>query len=303
MNFNPTQMVITNTSQLNFKLVDLESMPLPKRALMVTPEHFTVEYVINPHMEGHIGNVDRAKAADEWEQVRSAFVKSGVDVHDISGQEGLPDMVFCANQSLPYIDKNGVKHVLMSIMHADQRKDEVAFIEQWYRQNGYVIHHLDDTRIRDFEGMGDAIWHTGKRLIWGGYGFRSSLDAYEVVHETFGVPIIALELLHPAFYHLDTCFCMLNEDTALIYPGAFTEEGLKLIRAVIPNIIEANQHEAEELFACNATCPDGKNVIIQYGCTDVNDKLRAAGFTVHEVSTDEYRKSGGSVFCMKMMVF
>jgi N-dimethylarginine dimethylaminohydrolase len=296
-------MVITKLAQLNIKLNELESMPLPGGALMVTPEHFTVAYVINPHMEGHIGTVDRAKAMQEWKQVRDAFVRCGISIHEIQGQDGLPDMVFCANQSLPYIDSKGVKHVLMSIMHASQRKDEVAFIEQWYRQNGYVIHHLDDVRIRDFEGMGDAIWHTGKRLIWGGYGFRSSLDAYEVVRETFGVPVIALELLHPSFYHLDTCFCMLNEDTALIYPAAFTSDGLDLIRAMIPHIIEANQYEAEELFACNATCPDGKNVIIQYGCTDVNEKLRAVGFTVHEVSTDEYRKSGGSVFCMKMMVF
>jgi N-dimethylarginine dimethylaminohydrolase len=296
-------MVITKLAQLNVNLNELESMPLPAGALMVTPEHFTVEYVINPHMEGHIGTVDRAKAMQEWKQVRDAFVRCGISIHEIQGQVGLPDMVFCANQSLPYVDSKGVKHVLMSIMHASQRKDEVAFIEQWYRQNGYVIHHLDDVRIRDFEGMGDAIWHTGKRLIWGGYGFRSSLDAYEVVRETFGVPVIALELLHPSFYHLDTCFCMLNEDTALIYPAAFTPDGLDLIRAMIPNIIEANQYEAEELFACNATCPDGKNVIIQYGCTDVNEQLSAAGFTVHEVSTDEYRKSGGSVFCMKMMVF
>lgn len=296
-------MLITRTSELNFTLDHIEDMPLPNGALMVTPEHFTVEYVINPHMEGHIGNVDREKARQEWLQVRDAFVGSGIEVHEIQGQTGLPDMVFCANQSLPYVDKDGVKHVLMSIMHADQRKDEVAFIEQWYRQNGYVIHHLDGTGIRDFEGMGDAIWHTGKRLIWGGYGFRSSLDAYRVVNETFGVPVIALELLHPAFYHLDTCFCMLDSSTALIYPGAFTPEGLELIRALIPNIIEANQYEAEELFACNATCPDGKNVVIQYGCSDVNVKLREAGFTVHEVSTDEYRKSGGSVFCMKMMIW
>jgi len=96
---------------------------------------------------------------------------------------------------------------------------------------------------------------------------------------------------------------MLNSKTALIYPQAFTDEGLDLIRAVIPVIVEADQYEAEALFACNATCPDGQHVIIQQGCTKVNRQLYELGFTVLEVSTDEYRKSGGSVFCMKMMVF
>lgn len=296
-------MVVTNISQLTFSLSDADSMPLPGEALMVTPDHFTVEYVINPHMEGHIGNVDHAKAVAEWKQVRDAFVTSGIKVHDIPGESGLPDMVFCANQSLPNITPTGKKQVMMSIMHADQRKDEVPFIEKWYRENGYEVFRLQRSGIRDFEGMGDAIWHTGKRLIWGGYGFRSSLEAYREISEKFEVPVIALELLNPSFYHLDTCFCMLNSDTALIYPAAFTDEGLALIRALIPNIIEANQFEAEELFACNATCPNGKDVIIQEGCADVNAKLRAAGFTVHEVSTKEYLKSGGSVFCMKIMVF
>lgn len=299
----PVSKIITSVSELDFNLAEIPTMPLPKNALMVTPEHFTVEYVINPHMQGHVGNVDKAKAIEEWVEVRTAFMETGIQVYDIQGQPGLPDMVFCANQSLPFVTVNGKKHVFMSIMNADQRKDEVGFIEQWYRSNDYTIHHFDNEAISDFEGMGDAIWHTGKRLIWGGYGFRSSLEAYRKVSETFDVPVIALELKNPSFYHLDTCFCMLNSKTALIYPEAFTSEGLQLIEELIPEIITASTHEAEEFFACNATCPDGKHVIIQAGCTEVNAKLEEAGFTVVEVSTNEYRKSGGSVFCMKMMVF
>ncbi|KPP97052.1 MAG: N-Dimethylarginine dimethylaminohydrolase [Bacteroidetes bacterium HLUCCA01] len=299
----PESTVITRYDELSFSLAEVPTMPLPKEALMVTPEYFTIDYVINPHMEGHVGSVDRDAARQEWEQVRDAFVQAGIKIHAIQGQAGLPDMVFCANQSLPYISENGSKHVLMSRMHADQRKDEVGFIQQWYQANAYTVHHIESDTVRDFEGMGDAIWHSGKRLIWGGYGFRSSLDAYTQVSALFDVPVVALELRHPSFYHLDTCFCMLNSKTALIYPHAFTDEGLDLIRAVIPVIVEADQYEAEALFACNATCPDGQHVIIQQGCTKVNRQLYELGFTVLEVSTDEYRKSGGSVFCMKMMVF
>ena len=69
------------------------------------------------------------------------------------------------------------------------------------------------------------------------------------------------------------------------------------------DLIEADKYEAEELFACNATCPNGKDVIIQAGCVTVNAELRRRGFIVHEVSTEEFLKSGGSVFCMKMMVW
>jgi N-dimethylarginine dimethylaminohydrolase len=140
-------------------------------------------------------------------------------------------------------------------------------------------------------------------MLFGGYGYRSSLEAYETVTKLFDVPVVAFELVTPAFYHLDTCFCSLNEETVLIYPAAFKPEGVEIIKKLFKNVIEANQHEAEELFACNATCPDGKNVVIQKGCVEVNSRLRELGFTVHEVETEEFLKSGGSVFCMKMMVW
>ncbi|HYW33892.1 MAG TPA: arginine deiminase-related protein [Balneolaceae bacterium] len=295
--------VITIADQLDFELASRPSMPLPKKVLMVEPTYFSVDYVINPHMADNVGKVDKMKAKNEWNSLKSTFSQIGIQPLVLEGQENLPDMVFSANQSLPFIDEAGDKHVFMSIMHAEQRKKEVPLFEQWFRQNGYQIHHLNENKINDFEGCGDAIWHTGRRLLWGGYGYRSSLDAYEQISDSFSVPVIALQLIDENFYHLDTCFCVLNEKTALIYPDAFTQEGRTLIDAIFEKVIHATRHEAIELFACNATCPDGKNVIIQQGCTDVNKKLRDADFAVQEVSTYEFLKSGGSVFCMKQMVW
>lgn len=295
--------VITTVNELDFELSELESMPAPEKVLLVKPTYFSVEYVINPHMEGHIGNVDKLQAQNEWEHLRSAYEELGFYVHVEEGQRGYPDMVFCANQSLPNITKEGEKEVIMSVMHSDQRKGEVPFIQKVYEDSSYEIVHLDKTRFVDFEGMGDALWHFKKRLIWGGYGYRSSKEVYNVISETFKTPVIALELTNPKFYHLDTCLCILNTDTALIYPEAFTKEGLELIRRIFTNVIEASKYEAEKLFACNATSPDGKNVFVQQGCIDVNQKLKDAGFKVHEFSTYEFLKSGGSVFCMKMMLW
>jgi N-dimethylarginine dimethylaminohydrolase len=294
--------VITSVDQLNFELSSIPGMPFPHNVLMVQPTYYSVDYVINPHMEPHVGKVDQLKARNQWEVLRDIFSQIGIEPQTIEGREDLPDMVFSANQSLPFISQEGDKHVMMSIMHAQQRKKEVSFIEQWYRQNGYIPHHLAK-ETEDFEGCGDAIWHTGKRLLWGGYGFRSSMKALEQISEQFDVPVIGLKLIDENFYHLDTCLCVLDRNTALIYPGAFTDEGLELIDAVLDRVIPATQQEAAELFACNAVCPDEKNVIIQQGCTDVNKKLRDAGFAVHEVNTSEFLKSGGSVFCMKQMVW
>lgn len=295
--------VITTADQLDFTINDIPKMPLPRQVLMVKPTYFSVDYVINPHMVRNVGKVDKIEARNQWRVIGDTFDQIGLTVHELDGQEDLPDMVFCANQSLPFEDEEGNRHTVMSIMHADERKDEVPFIEQWYRQHGYEIHYLDEEVIEDFEGSGDALWHAGRRLLWGGYGFRSSLKAYETISGMFRVPVVALELTDESFYHLDTCLCILNEKSALIYPGAFTGQGLELIHAVFSDVIKASKYEAEKMFACNAACSDGKNVVIQKGCTDASKKLRDAGFAVHEVATDEFLKSGGSVFCMKQMVW
>lgn len=294
--------VITSVDQLDFQRSDLRPMPVPGRVLMVTPTHFDVKYVINVHMENQIGEVDKMQAENEWGHLRDGYKELGLDVEVLDGVEGYPDMVFCANQSLPYVDADGNRHVLMSIMNAEQRKGEAPYIETFYRQEGYQVHHVQGN-VESFEGMGDALWHFKHGLIWGAYGFRSSLEVYDQISDLFDVPVVALELQRDSFYHLDTCLCILNERTALVYSDAFTEEGLELIRAMFDTVIEATSWEAEKLFAVNACCPDGKNVFIQQGCTDVNQKLRDAGFYVHEFSTYEFLKSGGSVFCMKMLLW
>ena len=300
-------MIIQHRSELNFSLQDLEPMQTPGRVLMVRPTYFDIEYVINPHMVGNIGQVDKDQAMKEWEALENAYCEIGLDVPVLEGVEGYPDMVFCANQSFPYLDRNGTRHVIMSRMAHPQRRGEVEYIRNWYAGQGYHIHQLNEVssnpEMSYFEGMGDALWHYGKRLIWGGYGYRTSLEIYSQISELTQTDIIALELTSPEFYHLDTCMSILDDEHVLIYPEAFTQDGLDLISAVFPHVIEANTHEAAKMFAVNACCPDGKHVFIQEGCKDANQKMRDHGFDVREFSTLEYMRSGGSVFCMKMMLW
>ncbi|MCH8568252.1 MAG: hypothetical protein LAT67_08315 [Balneolales bacterium] len=295
--------VITSINNLDFTAADLTSMDKPGKIIMVRPTHFSIDYVINKHMEGNVGKADKALAMQQWEAVKSAFEDTGMEVHVIEGGEGLPDMVFCANQSLPFKNDDGDKEVIMSIMDSVHRKPEVSLIEKWYEDQEYQIHHLNYKKISRFEGMGDAIWHYGKKLLWGGYGFRTSLEAYHYISDTYKVPVIALKLEHPEFYHLDTCFCVLNETSVMIYPGAFEKKGLDLIRAFFDTIIEVPEDEAIGSFACNATCPDGSTVVIHPGAQKTNAQLKHEGFKVVEVPTGEFMKSGGSVFCMKMMAY
>ncbi|MEZ4700882.1 MAG: arginine deiminase family protein [Rhodothermales bacterium] len=294
--------VVHTRRDLALTLEALPALPAPRRVLMTSPLHFDVLYVINPHMEGHIGAVDRSRALEQWEALKAAYEALGIAPAVIEGVAGQPDMVFCANQTLPFVSGGG-KHrgVFLSRMDAPQRRGEVVHYERFFADAGYETVRLPESTAGSFEGMGDAIWHPGRALLWGGYGYRTDSTVYPFIAERLNVPVILLELIDAEFYHLDTCFSVLDEETVLIYPGAFTSAGLALIEAVFTRIIEAPEDEARSLFACNAHCPDGRHVLIQRGCRRTNQRLREAGYEPVELDTDEFLKSGGSVFCMKQM--
>lgn len=279
----------------------MTALPRPGRVLMTRPTHFRVDYVINPHMEGHVGTVDVDRAAAQWEALRDAYEAVGFPVTVVEGAVGLPDMVFCANQTLPFLAPDGTPGVVLSRMASEQRAGEVPHFARFFEREGYAVLPLDPRLDGPFEGMGDALWHPGRRRLWVGYGPRTAREAVDWIGEATGAETVALSLRDPDFYHLDTCLCPLDEETALYYPGAFDAAGLAALAGGFSRLVEAPEDEARRLFACNAHSPDGRHVLIQRGCTATNALLRDAGYEPVEVDTGEFLKSGGSVFCMKLM--
>ncbi len=276
-------------------------MALPSTLLMCEPEYFALLDVKNPHMEGNIGNLDSAKARLQWQEVRDAFIKSDAVVELIDPLANCEDMVFCANQTFVGLSASESKLCLLSNMKHESRQREVAAFEKWFSQRGYRVERLPQNIV--FEGSGDAIWHPGRALVWGGSGYRSQAEAYPHLSELFAVPVIRLPLKSDRFYHLDTCFAAIDEETVMLNPNAISDEGLDMIRLVFRNVIECDDDESSKLMACNATAIGGKHVVIHRGSSKTVSILASLGYSVHEVDTSEFLKSGGSVFCMKMYVF
>lgn len=283
-------------------LASVPERPEPQRVLMCTPDAFDVVDVKNAFMEGNVGTVDRDLAREQWEALRRTFEAAGHEVLTIDAAPGLEDMVFSANQVLPGMGIDGRPYAVLGRMRHPSRRLEVSHFRAWFEERGYRILELPDS-VELFEGQGDAIWHPGRALLWGGYGHRTSLEAYEAISDLLGVPVIALDLVHESFYHLDTAFCALSPEAALVFPGAFTGEGLAMVRRMFPRVVEVGDREASEAFACNAHALDGRTVVIQRGAAETVARLAAAGFDPVEVETGEFIKSGGSVFCMKVMIY
>ena len=322
--------VIRSLHESGISLASRPKMPWPDQVLMIEPEFFDVEYVINPHMESMLGSVDKNKAWSEWSAVKSQFEQWGLYVHPIKAMKGLPDLVFCANQSFPMWVENTGASFVMGAMRSPMRRPEVPYLHQVLAHKGYPVHSIfpmdqgnqasqppsrlqvesdgsqavmveSDNRPLFFEGMGDVQWHPERSLIWAGHGFRTSVPALEALAVFTGVPIISLRLQDERLYHLDTCFCMLDEQTVMVYPGAFDEAGLELIHHFFEVVLEIDEQESLRSFACNATAVAGRRVLLPSDCPKTAQLLRSKGFTIAELPTYEFLKSGGSIFCMKML--
>ncbi len=291
------------TSLKGFSLKNCPAMDEPSGVLLCPPDHYQILSVKNPYMSGQVGAVDREKARRQWEDMAAAFRAAGMDVETIEPTPGLEDMVFCANQSLAGTRPDGEKVAVLSSMRHASRRREVAAFESWYRARGYRVIKLKSDGPSTFEGSGDAVWHPGKRLLWGGYGFRSDPEVFEPVAEAFKTPVVLLKLVNERFYHLDTCFCPLTPEAVLIYPSAFDAASLELILKIFPVVVTANEADAIGKMACNAAVVKSRTAVIQKGASASVGHMRALGLEVVETDTSEFIKSGGSVYCMKQFLF
>jgi N-dimethylarginine dimethylaminohydrolase len=258
------------------------------RILMCPPDHYGIEYEINPWMNRSLGAV-RALAFLQWQNLHAALVGLGVTVERMEPQPNLPDLVFTANAGLVFKNR-----FLSSRFRHEVRAKESPFFDTWFADHGFTVEHLPDGQYH--EGAGDALF-CGESLF-AGYRTRSDAAAHQWVGRTLGVRVLPLELVNPRFYHLDTCFCPLAPGEALYFPDAFDAYGRKVLDSHVPKLIAVAEDEAFR-FGCNAVVV-GRTVVHNSRCPKLAAALTAAGYRSIEVELDEFLKAGGSAKCLTL---
>src|SRR6185437_12443279 len=233
---------------------------------MCPPDHYGIEYEINPWMNRSLGAV-RALAFRQWQELHDTLVSLGVDVQTMAPQPHLPDLVFTANAGLVFRNR-----FLSSRFKHEVRARESPFFDAWFAEHGFTVEHLPEELFH--EGAGDALF-CGDSLF-AGYRTRSDASAHQWVGAALGVRVLPLELVNPRFYHLDTCFCPLAPGEALYFPEAFDVYGRRVLEAHIPKLIAACEADAQR-FGCNAVVV-GKDVVLNAGCEKLAADLAAAGY-------------------------
>ncbi|HSQ57987.1 MAG TPA: arginine deiminase-related protein [Gemmata sp.] len=258
------------------------------RILMCPPDHYGIEYEINPWMNRSMGAV-RALAFRQWQQLRDSLAALGVQVETMTPQPGLPDLVFTANAGLVFHTT-----FLSSRFRHEVRARESPHFDAWFGAHAFRVEHLPPDMFH--EGAGDALF-CGDTLF-AGYRTRSDATAHQWVGKHFGVRVLPLELVNPRFYHLDTCFCPLAPGEAIYFPAAFDEYGRRVLATQVAKLIPVIEGEAFR-FACNAVVV-GKTVIHNSRCPELASSLAKAGYRSIEVELDEFLKAGGSAKCLTL---
>jgi len=261
---------------------------------MCPPTYFDVTYAINPWMDTS-EPVDRERALQQWSTLRQTYLDLGHAVELLEPVPGLPDMVFAANGALTIDDV-----ALIAQYAYPQRADEAPVHAAHHERAGREVVRAKAS----FEAEGDLA--VAGDVLLAGTGFRTDREAHRQVQEVFKRPVISLELVDPAFYHLDTCLFVLDDGRdphgpargraqVAYYPDAFAPGSRGALERLFPHAVLADRQDALA-FGLNSVS-DGRHVVVAEGATGLIAALRDRGYEVLPVAVDELMKAGGGPKC------
>jgi N-dimethylarginine dimethylaminohydrolase len=258
--------------------------------LMCQPDYFEVKYSINywMHPEDSCDD-DHYLACRQWLSLYDKLTELGHVVKCIDPVDGLPDMCFVANAAIVH---NGL--ALLSKMKHLQRYDETRyFAREFTGHKGWQSFTQ--------EGAGDCLYDPHRNIMWAGHGQRSNVEAYGFVETAYSTlsKVVRLELVDLRFYHLDTCFCPLENGTVIWYPAAFTEASQDVVHDIVgENIISLYEREAEA-FLANAVNVK-KDIIMPEWSGSLSENLVEKGFRVHQLDMSAFIRAGGACKCLTL---
>ena len=261
---------------------------LPPLFLMCPPTYYAIAYEINPWMSLK-RPVRHPRAIAQWQALYALLTRRlGARVRLLAPRPGVPDLVFTANAGLVH-----GRTLIRSNFRYPERQREEPIIERYFARAGFRVVRLS-TRF-DFEGEGDALW-MGRTLVVG-FRFRSEAPVHEELSRLLRAEVLPVELADRRFYHLDTCFCPLDERCALWFPRAFDRYGRAVIERLVADPLAVSEADAKR-FACNAIVL-GRAVVLQAGVSSaLRRQLARRGFHIEPVDLSEFLKAGGSAKCL-----
>jgi N-dimethylarginine dimethylaminohydrolase len=270
-----------------------------RRYVMVRPDHFRIDYAINPYMNP-ADQPDPHRALAQWVDLVSTLERHGATVEIVPQRPDAPDMVYAMNLGLGVVrpgDRGAPRgHVVMSHMRYPERRMETLSAQPWFEQSGRSTSYVGRDGVGAHLEAGD-VFAWGDALV-AGFGPRTEELALKHLATDLGVRVRGVRITHPAMYHLDLAFCPLDDRRAMVAPGAFDAESAQALLGLVPEPLVLTDDEALTTFCANSVVI-GRTIVMPAGAPErVKAQLAAWDFEVVEVDVSQFHKGGGSVRCL-----
>ena len=231
--------------------------------LMVEPNHFRVDYSINPFM--HLDDQpDPTRARRQWLDVVAAIEAAGGTVEVLPQLPAAPDMVYAMNLGLALQDDAGqTSRVVTSHMRYAQRRMETPAAEAWFAGHGFVSRSTGRDGVGAHFEAGDAFAWRGELVV--GYGPRTEELALKHLATDLGVSVRGVRITHPGMYHMDIGFCPLDETHAMVCPAAYDERSAAALLDLVPEPLVLTEDEG--LAFCANSIVLGRTILMP-ACPD-----------------------------------
>ena len=274
-------------------------LPWGRRYVMVRPDHFRIDYTINPYMD-LADQPDPRRAMAQWVDLVSTIERLGGQVEVVPQRPDAPDMVYAMNLGLGVVRPDGTGlvtgHVVMSHMRYAERRMETQTAGPWFEASGRSTSYVGRDGVGAHLEAGD-VFAWGDALV-AGFGPRTEELALKHLATDLGVRVRGVRITHPAMYHLDLAFCPLDDRRAMVAPGAFDTASARALLDLVPEPLVLTDDEALTTFCANSIVV-GRTVVMPAGSpARVVAQLRAWDFDVVEVDLSEFHKGGGSIRCL-----
>ncbi len=234
---------------------------------------------------------DKQLAMRQHREMVEAYQEAGVSCHFLPLDEDNPYQVYARDSSFmtPY-------GAVICQMANPRRRGEYASCLRFYLEHGIPVY--DMVSSGNFEG-GDFNIVGHQAALIGYTDHRSEeISARQIAgwmeDEGWEIRFAPIDQF---YVHIDLMVCMLNEECAAVCLDTTEPEIVDWLKARGIEIIPATFRETLAL-GCNVVALGRDRLLSTLGASDLNAKMRAAGFTVYDPDMTMFTWAGGGVHCM-----
>jgi N-dimethylarginine dimethylaminohydrolase len=234
---------------------------------------------------------DKQVAMRQHREMVDAYQSAGVTCHFLPVSEDVPYQIYARDSSFmtPY-------GAVVCQLANPRRRGEYAPVLRFYLENNIPVY--DMISAGNFEGGDFNIIKPGVALVGYTDHRTEEVSARQVadwfIKEGWEIKFAPIDQF---YVHIDLMVCMLNEHCAAVCLDTTEDDIVAWLKSKKIEIIPATFKETMAL-GCNVVALGNDKVLSTLGATDLNRKMRAAGFEVYDPDMTMYTWAGGGVHCM-----